>query len=54
MECVRRVYKYDDWVKYIAYLKEWAETHAELEFAGESPACYDEWFDNEYNEENEL
>lgn len=35
------------WQRYIAYLKEWAETHSGEEFAGMSPACYDEWLDNE-------
>ena len=35
------------WQRYIAYLKEWAETHSNERFAGMSPACYDEWLDNE-------
>ena len=35
------------WQRYIAYLKEWAETHSDEAFAGMSPACYDEWLDNE-------
>ena len=35
------------WQRYVAYLKEWAEAHSGDEFAGMSPACYDEWLDNE-------
>ena len=35
------------WQRYISYLKEWAETHSGEEFTGMSPACYDEWLDNE-------
>ena len=35
---------------YLKYLVEWAETHKEPEFAGMSPASYDEWHENEYQE----
>jgi len=40
------------WNKYIQYLHDWAESHSEHTFAGMTPACYDEWYDNEYQEEN--
>lgn len=50
MECVRRCYKENDWKKYIAYLKQWARTHASLAHAGQSPVCYDEWYDNEHED----
>ena len=40
---------YEDisWSRYIDYLYEWTDTHASAEFKGMSPACYDEWFDND-------
>lgn len=37
----------EDWSKYISYLKQWADDHQDPTFAGMSPACYDEWNDNE-------
>lgn len=39
------------WGRYIDYLIRWAIDHYGDEFDGMSPACYDEWCDNE-NEEN--
>lgn len=36
------------WQQYINYLRNWANDHEEPTFAGSSPACYDEWHDNEY------
>ena len=47
MERKRRVYKYDDWKRYLKYLENWIKTHRGLPCAGMSPACYDEWEDNE-------
>ena len=35
------------WNEYIDYLRNWAETHSDETFAGMSPACFDEWRDNE-------
>ena len=29
--------------KYLQYLVEWAQTHAEPGFIGMSPVCFDEW-----------
>ena len=40
----------DDWKQYLDYLREWANSHAGNEHKGMSPACYDEWYDNEYGE----
>lgn len=37
------------WQRYIAYLHEWADSHADESFSGMSPVCYDEWLDNEYD-----
>lgn len=39
-----------NWNNYIEYLKDWARQHEEVENEGMSPACYDEFLDNE-NEE---
>lgn len=36
------------WKLYIEYLKQWAEDHSDEECEGMSPACYDEWCDNEF------
>lgn len=38
----------DRWQQYIDYLRGWAKGHENPAFAGSSPACYDEWLDNEY------
>mgnify|MGYP003550216568 CR=1 FL=1 len=38
------------WSDYIMYLLKWSSEHADKEFAGMSPACYDEWLDNEMKE----
>lgn len=40
-----------DWQKYIKYLKNWAKEHSGEEFEGMSPACYDEFCDNELEDE---
>lgn len=39
------------WSDYIMYLLKWSSEHANKEFAGMSPACYDEWLDNEKGED---
>jgi len=36
-----------NWNNYIEYLKDWARQHEEIENDGMSPACYDEFLDNE-------
>jgi hypothetical protein len=41
-----------DWRDYLTCLVEWAHNHSEPQFAGSSPACYDEWFNNEHKEDN--
>lgn len=48
-------YRYIDtiWEKYIAYLIQWAHDHREKEYYGMAPACFDEWFNYEYNEMEE-
>ena len=38
------------WQKYLQYLRGWADSHSESEFYGMTPACFDEWLDNEYHE----
>lgn len=42
------------WQQYISYLQNWANDHESLMFAGNSPACYDEWLDNEYKAKFDL
>lgn len=41
----------DEWNSYLQYLKDWVENHRERDFYGSSPACFDEWADNECLEE---
>lgn len=36
------------WKKYIDYLKQWTDVHSDPMSEGMSPACYDEFCDNEY------
>jgi len=43
----------EEWNKYLKYLKNWSETHSGTGFYGMSPACFDEWEDNEYEEVKE-
>lgn len=38
------------WARYIDYLIEWAFYHSSIVYADSSPACYDEWCDNEDEE----
>ena len=45
---LREVVRKDKWKKYINYLKEWIEVHSDPMSEGMSPACYDEFCDNEY------
>lgn len=39
--------------RYLNYLMSWIADHHEDEFKGCSPACFDEWLDNEYEENEE-
>jgi len=39
------------WEDYLCYLREWIENHSRVEFYEMSPACFNEWRDNEYCEE---
>ena len=54
MECKKTVIVKTKWSRYIDYLKQWAKTHASINCAGMSPACYDEWCDNEDDLELEI
>lgn len=41
------------WDRYIEYLRQWADDHADVIYSTQSPACYDEWCDMEdKSEEN--
>ena len=40
------------WSRYINYLIRWAISHSDMECDGMSPACYDEWCDNEDADSN--
>lgn len=42
------------WNNYIEYLKDWANQHSEPENEGMSPACYDEFLENDLDDEEEL
>lgn len=37
------------WSRYLAYLKEWADTHIGLEHFGENPMDYSEWYGTQDN-----
>ena len=39
--------RFSDWDRYIEYLRQWADDNADPAYAGQSPACYDEWHDYE-------
>ncbi len=43
--------KDDKWKAYLRYLVDWALNPQKEEFAGTTPACYNEWLENEYEEE---
>lgn len=43
-----------DWNRYCLYLIRWANDHGGPEYEGMSPACYDEWRDNEKAYEDEM
>lgn len=45
--------KMDTYFKYLEYLKDWANSHNEMGDYGMSPICFDEWYDNEYQYEDE-
>lgn len=40
----------NQWDRYLEYLKNWAETHSEIGCEGMSPACYDEFCENDDEE----
>ena len=42
-----------DWNRYCLYLIRWANDHAGPEYERMSPACYDEWLDNEGEEDED-
>ena len=39
--------------RYLNYLMRWIADHYDEAFKGCSPACFDEWLDNEYEEDEE-
>jgi hypothetical protein len=40
------------WSRYLQYLRDWADSHSEPGFYGLAPACFDEWYGCEYQEED--
>jgi len=38
------------WESYLRYLRDWADSHSTPAFYGMTPACFDEWCDNEDQE----
>lgn len=40
----------NQWDRYLEYLKNWVETHSEIGCEGMSPACYDEFCENDDEE----
>lgn len=40
-----------EWERYINYLSQWAICHNDEKYAGMSPACFEEWRDNEDKED---
>lgn len=36
--------------KYISYLHQWATDHEDPAYLGQSPACYDEWLNNDFGD----
>lgn len=43
----------EEWQRYLNYLAEWIFDHIGEEFSGLSPACFDEWRNNEDQEEDQ-
>jgi hypothetical protein len=41
------------WDKYLQYIRDWIDSHDGPGFYGMTPACFDEWFDCEYHEEED-
>ena len=41
------------WQRYLNYLADWVFDHIDEKFSGMSPACFDEWKDNENQEEDQ-
>jgi len=39
------------WKRYLRYLRVWIDSHKDAGFYGMTPACFDEWFGNEYRED---
>lgn len=48
LQCETRQNK---WTEYLLYLRRWVDAHRDEEFYGMTPACFDEWEDNEFEEE---
>lgn len=44
----------EQWEEYLHYLKRWAYEHSSMVYFKMSPASYEEWLDNEYEEEQET
>ena len=45
--------KENQWLRYIEYLKSWANDHYGVEYEGMSPACYDEFCENDDDYEDD-
>lgn len=43
----------EEWSGYLEYLKQWAESHADGVFYGQTPASFDEWCDSEFLEDGD-
>jgi len=41
------------WKKYLRYLHDWAKNHNKPRFFAMTPACFEEWLDNEYQDDDE-
>lgn len=50
---IRECNESSDYHKYLLYLLQWVFDHKSDVYAGMSPACFDEWIDNEAEEEEE-
>ena len=41
----------ESWARYVEYLKDWADDHADPAYAGTNPMSYAEWLDNKEEDE---
>ena len=50
---IREHHESSNYHEYLLYLLQWVFDHKGEAFAGMSPACFDEWLNNEANNEEE-